>query len=383
MKKLCTALTALGVLLTLSLDLVGCAAPVPVQRSSKQPNVMAPRAVAQVKASTLNARVTGAATWRIYQGTTQVSVMGFDADKAPIDTLRVRFNGSGSKRWLVSYEGVKSGGVLQLDAEGKVVANTFDDLRFVYGAQRAMRAWALKTQASKASSGISFRANTDGATKPFDACIDSTTTAVKSCGTVVLTCGAVGISLSKLGFWGMIGGVAYCLYENIDNVGQCAKDVKSGYDTCLEKKVSSAEDGLNPAAATEGGDATTTSAKAIPADGTEPDLDVTSKDLDSEKSTNALASDDVALASNDSASMNGGADEWDVNAGDPEQGGSWPSDGTDSAPFEGNEIETSAFSVAPQSVSPFARSRSCASAYALQCGTRGDTIYCRCKKVVR
>jgi uncharacterized membrane protein YidH (DUF202 family) len=379
-----------------------CASPSPPDSSAYV--VVAPKPIARVTASALNRRLTGVATWRIYQGTTHVSVMGFDADKRAVETLRVRFDGSGTNDWVISYEAVKSGAVLQLDDAGRVVRNTFEDLRFVYSAERALRAWARSSPAvTSASGGTKFRAEGEGASS-FDSCVDSVTSTVKSCGTVIAACAGTGAGLSlKLGFWGFVGGVAMCLYQQADSVGQCVKDGKKAYDTCYSKKAAAAEDKLNPepapaadavpdagpAKTAEGTEPAGTEPAGAEASGTEPagaeaagaQPEITNAELSSEASDEG-----TTVEANDASTP----DPVDPNPGDPEatspgteDPGSEPEPAGDPPPpaAETDDVTSASFgAVHVNANASHASARSCRTGYALQCGVRYANAYCRCKQ---
>lgn len=147
--------------------LVGCAEPVPMPG----PSASKPEAVARVASASSTVKTTGAITWRIYGGHTQMVVMGFGKDKKPVPGMRVRFATSSDAGWWLSLESLRQGGgMMRLSPDGNSVVldtTTSKDKVLMHGAMRALTAYAKKFAAKGdvATKAVAF-ADTDPCALP-------------------------------------------------------------------------------------------------------------------------------------------------------------------------------------------------------------------------
>jgi hypothetical protein len=215
----------------------GCADPPPQPHR----NPSKPIATARVTSSALTKKITGAKAWRIYEGKTQVVVMGFDAKGAPVDGIRVRYASKRSdRRWAVSFESLRNGGVLQIGRDGAPVKKTMSEegLRTLVGASRVLDAWTRKRAGTTlAPKALYSAASTVGE------CGVAATGAVRDCAPLVRTCARWGYIGARRGrHYGAIGATLACLAWNWRRTAQCAGSAIDAGKTCYEASQSSASE---------------------------------------------------------------------------------------------------------------------------------------------
>lgn len=218
----------LGVVVV-GLALAGCSSPEAPQPGT---NPSKPVATARVKSSALTKKLTGATAWRVYRGHTQVVVLGFGKDRQPIDGIRFRYASKNeSRRWVVSFETLKHGGVLQIDKNGKVIAHTMSDAEsaMLIGASRVLRAWTAKTTQAGSALPKSFVPFSSGAD-----CAVAGVGAAKDCGPLVATCARWGRAGAVGGVKGVGAAVLTCLAYNWRQTASCAASTVDAAKTCYE-----------------------------------------------------------------------------------------------------------------------------------------------------
>lgn len=399
----------------------GCADP-PSQGSR---NPSKPVATARVTSSALTKKITGAKAWRIYEGRTQVVVMGFDAKGKPIDGIRFRYASKNSNRkWAASFESLRDGGVIQIGRDGKPTKQTMSDdgVKTLVGASRVLSAWMKK----RSGGAVAPKALMSAAATVGE-CGGAAVNAVGDCAGLVAECASWGYAGWKRGRWlGAAGGALACLAYNYSQTAQCAGSAYDAGRTCYdayqnqspreenkngEPNASSQNpNGSDPPSGSENPAGENPERSNPNESGSDPeagsgDPEYTGEDAPSWQSEESNAEAEAAAEdpeapldeqveeSDGSSSDSESADEsYDSNPSDPEEqaisddsgesaDSSEPeeqasSDDSASNDDSSNEVETEAL----PTVASAARHGACGTSRVLQCGARPATAFCRCVK---
>jgi hypothetical protein len=396
----------IGLCVASATSATGCADP--PSQSPKNPSK--PVATARVTSSALTKKVTGAKAWRIYEGRTQVVVMGFDAKGKPIDGIRFRYaSKNDGRKWAVSLESLRDGGVLQVGKDGKPTKRTMSDqgVKILVGASRVLDAWTRK----RAGGAIVPKALTAVASTASE-CGEAALGAVGDCAPLVAQCARWGYQGWQRGrHWGAAGATLVCLAYNYRRTAQCAGSAYGAGQTCYDayQNQSSSEENKNSEPnASENPNGENPEEAASETDPESPEnagLDEASWESDESQDEAAAAAEDPeapleeqvddsesyddASYEDESSAEGSEEEEYDSNPSDPEEDAiadesaeseESSDEETDDSSYEeesSDDVETESFRTVR---SAKARAGACGASRVLHCGSRPATAFCRCVK---